>query len=257
MSEEKPILYVLLGAEGAGRREVVADLIEGGLSADDKSVVFLPESLAPDSIDSRLGDVVRWTAPDDASVSAAWPDGAGVGFFVVNGRRDPVDQVEALKPWIEEMGVELTRVICVYHCELAATHKPLLIWHDACVYFSDIVLLNRRAGLENKWMSELRQRFDKQFMPCLVEMVKKGRVHNPALVLDPLPRRMSHWFDAEEESWVHQIENLKDTVILEDGEEEIEEEPEVEDLYLARIASGRRKRVIPDINDYLPDAEST
>jgi len=257
MSEEKPILYLLLGAAGAGRREVVADLIEGGLSAEDKSVVFLPANLAPNDIDSRLGTVVRWTAPDESTVAAAWPEGADVGFFIVDGRRDPVDQIEALKPWIEETGAELTRVICVYHCELAAAHKPLLIWYDACVYFSDIVLLNRRAGLANKWMSELRQRFDKQFMPCLVEMVKKGRVHNPALVLDPLPRRMSHWFDEEEESWTNQIKEMEDTIILEEGEEAVEEETEDEDLYLARLASGRRKRVIPDINDYLPAPQST
>ena len=253
MSEDKPILYVVLGAAGAGRREVVADLIDGGLSADDSPVVFLPDTMAADDGDARLGRVVRWSMVDESAIAADWPEDAGVGFFVVDGRKDPVDQVEALKPWIETSGVDVARVICVYHCELAATHKPLLTWHDACVYFSDIVLLNRREGLENKWMSELKQRFEKQFLPCLVEIVKKGRVHNPALVLDPLPRRMSHWFDEAEDSWASHAGVTEDTVIMEDGDEDFEEEEEAqdEDIYIARHPSGRRKRVIPDINDYL------
>ena len=256
MNEDKPIIYIVLGAAGAGRREVVADLIEGGVKDEDQTVVFLPEQEEASEHDSRLGEVVRWSAPDSATVQAEWPEAATVGFFVIDGRRDPVDQVEALKPWIKASGVEVARVICVYHCELAATHKPLLVWHDACVHYSDIVLLNRREGLENKWLSELRQRFAKLFLPCLIEIVKKGRVHNPALVLDPLPRRMSHWFDEEEDSWASQVVDLEDTVMLEDGEESIEEELEVddEDIYLARHPSGRRKRVIPDINDYLKDA---
>ena len=250
MSADKPILYIVLGATGAGRREVVADLIEGGLAAEDKPIVFLPDTMEEDEAESRLGQVVRWALPDATTIEVAWPDGASVGFFVMDGRKDPVDQVEALKPWIERQGVELARVITVYHCQLAAAHKPLLTWYDACVHFSDIVLLNRRDGVENKWLSELRQRFEKQFLPCLVEIVKKGRVHNPALVLDPLPRRMSHWFDEDEVSWSSQVD--EDTVIMEDGEEEFEEEEtDDEDSYLARQPSGRRKRVIPDINDYL------
>lgn len=256
MTEDKPILYIVLGAARAGRREVVADLIEGGVKDEDQSVVFLPESMEASEQEARLGEIVRWTAPDSETVAAIWPEGATVGFFVIDGRRNPIDQIEALKPWITTANVEVGRVICVYHCQLAAKHKPLLVWHDACVYFSDIVLLNRREGLENKWLSELKERFAKQFLPCLIEIVKKGRVRNPALVLDPLPRRMSHWFDEEEENWAAQVENLEDTVMMEDGEESIEEELDVddEDIYMARHPSGRRKRVIPDINDYLKDA---
>ncbi len=253
MSTESPIVYLILGAAGSGRREVVADLIEAGISSDEKTVVFLADSEAASSVDERLSDVTRWTASDPTTIHAAWPADATVGFFVTDGRKDPVDQLEALKPWIEARGVELARVICVYHCQLVSVHKPLLTWYDACVHFSDIVLLNRREGIENKWLSDLRHRFEKQFIPCLIEIVKKGRVHNPALVLDPLPRRLSHWFDEPEESWTDQVDAPEETLILEDGQEvEDDEEMDDEDIYLAREPSGRRKRVIPDIRDYLP-----
>ena len=33
MSSEKPLVYLILGAAGSGRREIVADLIDGGLAA--------------------------------------------------------------------------------------------------------------------------------------------------------------------------------------------------------------------------------
>jgi hypothetical protein len=51
---------------------------------------------------------------------------------------------------------------------------------------------DRREGVANKWLSDFRAHFDGQFYPCLFELVKGGRVKNPALVLDPLARRMSH-----------------------------------------------------------------
>jgi hypothetical protein len=252
MSTDSPIVYILVGAAGSGRREAVIDLIDGGLPTDEQTVVFLADSEVTDPLDEKLGDTVRWRYSEANAIEAAWPVVATVGFFITDGRRDPVDQIEALKPWIESQGIELARVICIYHCQLVEANKPLLTWYDACVHFSDIVLLNRREGIGNKWLSDLRIRFEKQFIPCLIEIVKKGRVHNPALVLDPLPRRLSHWFDEVEESWTDLVDDSGETLILEDGEEVEAEEVDDEDIYLARQTSGRRKRVIPDINDYLP-----
>ena len=119
------------------------------------------------------------------------------------------------------------------------------------MHFSDVVLLTRREGVANKWLSGFRAHFDGQFYPCLFELVKAGRVKNPALVLDPLARRMSHAFDAEQD-WIftdaegEEIEEDEET----DGDEEVEA-TQAEDPYFVRDAAHRRVKKVPDITKYL------
>lgn len=248
MSEDSPLVYLVLGAEGAGRREVVADLIAGGLEPADGAVIFGSEH------EAREGEVV-WRWNDDDQLEASWPPASRVGFFIADGRSDPVDLVEAFKGWAKRAGVEVARVICVVHCRLLKTHAPVTHWYDACIHFSDIVLLNRREDVENKWLSDYQTRFAKRCLPCLVEVVKKGRVRNPALVLDLQARRLSHWFDADEdEDWKSYVMD-PDTVLIEEDEDSAaadDDEGEGEkDEYLARHPGGGRKKVLPDIRDYL------
>ncbi|WP_221029576.1 hypothetical protein [Actomonas aquatica] len=256
---DKPLVYLVLGAPGSGRREIVADLIESGVSADDVPVVFTAAAEAERGIETTMprGEVATWLWEEHEdfapTMAAVWPEAATVGFFIVDGLRNPVDQIEAFKPWLAGQGLELARVVCVFHCALVAEHERLRAWYDACVHFSDIVLLNRREGVENKWISELRTRFSKSYLPCLVEMVKKGRVANPALVLDLQVRRYSHWFDADENPWSGLVDDDTE-IIIEDEEDpkgrgsaDEELDFDEEDTYLARHPSGLRKKDIPDI----------
>ena len=46
-----------------------------------------------------------------------------------------------------ELAITIARVITIVNCELAEKHSALLAWYEACVHFSDIVLLNRREGV--------------------------------------------------------------------------------------------------------------
>ena len=39
----KPLVYLFLGVPGAGRREILADLLADGLAAEDTPAVLLPE----------------------------------------------------------------------------------------------------------------------------------------------------------------------------------------------------------------------
>ena len=81
--------------------------------------------------------------------------------------------------------------------------------------------------------------------------MKAGRTHNPALVLAPQARRMTHVFD-EEQDWV--FTNAEGEEVDEEeeseGEEEIEATPE-EDPYFARKIGGRRVKELPDITKFL------
>ena len=248
---DKPLIYLILGTPGAGRREVLADLIEGGLAAEDRPAVLLSEAEPADEADAKLPAVTRWKWTGEF-IEAVLPTGATHVFLVLDGRTNPVDQLEVAKVWIEAQGAELARIITVVDCRLAARHPALLAWYETCVHFSDIVLLNRREGLENKWLSEFQTHFKKQFMPCLFEMVRGGRVKNPALVLEPQARRMSHAYD-EEQDWIftdaegEEIDEQEEA----DDEEEVEANLE-EDPYFVRLNGGRRVKEIPDIRKYLP-----
>ena len=251
MTAEKPLVYLVLGAAGSGRREVVADLTEGGLEEDDRAAVLLSDAEVASDCEAKLPGLVRWNW-SDGMVAAAWPTGATVVFFVTDGRASQVDQLEALKAWIEAQGAELARVLCVVNCQLAEKNPALRAWFDACVHFSDVVLLNRREGVANKWLSDFQAHFKAQFLPCLFEFVKDGRIKNPALVLVSEARRMSHWFDAEQD-WV--FTDADGAEIAEDEESDSDEEVTVtaeEDPYLARHTGGRRVKELPDIRRYLP-----
>jgi hypothetical protein len=249
MNSEKPLVYLILGASGSGRREILAKLFED-LPEGARPAVMLAESETSAASDATLPNVVRWTAADDI-LAAALPRGASHVFFVTDGRRNPVDQVEAFKPWIEAQGGELARVFCIVNCQLGEKHPALLAWFEACVHFSDVVLLNRREGVQNKWVSDFLGHFKKQFYPCLFETVKEGRVKNPALVLEPEARRMSHVFDGDT-AWI--FTNAEGDEIDEqdevDDEDEVEAAPE-EDPYFVRDAAGRRQKKLPDIAKFL------
>jgi hypothetical protein len=241
---DRPLVYLILGAAGSGRREVVADLIEGGLDGSDRAQSLLAAGEAPDAHDGRLGALQRWTWTDGRIESGA-PDDATHLFFFADGRRNPVDQVEAFQAWLQTHGGELARIVCVVNCALVSQHKPLLAWFDACVHFADVVLLNRREGVTNKWLTDFQARYASQFLPCLIESVKDGRVENPALILEPQARRMAHLFD-EEMNW----EVTGDEEDDEEGEKEIEAHVE-EDPWLQRRPGGRRVKELPDIAEYL------
>ena len=246
---EKPLVYLVLGAAGSDRRALVLDLINTGLADEDSAAVLVSADEVADPRDGQMPGLTRWTWQENAIVAEA-PDDATHLFFISDGRRNPIDQIEALKPWLEQHGCELGRIICVVHCQLAAAHPPLLAWFDACIHFSDVVLLNHREGVENKWMSDFQGRYKHQFMPCLFEFVKDGHVKNAAIVLDPVARRIAHLFD-DEPNWIITGGEDEDEA---EGDEEVQAAPE-EDPYLARHTGGRRMKEIPDIAKFVPTGE--
>lgn len=248
---EKPLVYLILGASGSGRRELLIDLIEGGLAEGDRPAVMVSADEAAEAADTKLPLVSRWEWRDDVIVGEL-PREATHVFFLTDGRRNPIDQTEVFKAWLETQGGELARVLCVVNCQLVEKHPPLLAWFEACVHFADVVLLNRREGVENKWVSDFLTHFKKQYFPCLFETVKEGRVKNPALLLEPQARRMTHVFD-EEQDWIFTDssgEEIDEQEESEDGDDEIEAKQE-EDPYFERRNGGRRVKELPDIAKFL------
>ncbi len=255
---ESPLIYIILGAYGSGRRQVLADLIEGGLTEDERALVVINQNEADPADEKAFSRLAHWSFTDgQISVPDASFGEATHVFFVLDGRANPIDQIEAFKPWQASSGAQLGRIFCVVNCRLAEQHPELIAWYEACIHFTDVVLLAHREGVANKWMSDFQAIFKDKFFPCLFELVKNGRVKNPALLLEPEARRVSHLFD--EPDWeVLGEEGIDaedpDAGEATDGEEEVELVEKV-DEYLERRAGGRRVKEIPDIGKFLRAAQ--
>lgn len=254
MSDSTPNVYFILGTPGTSRRALVRDLAENGLT-DEKVVVLLAEGEAPSPADDRLAklanvEVQRWQWTAAGFPRLKLPADATV-FFLADPQTDLVDQLEALKPWLQAQGRELARIFCCVDCQLAEKNPILSQWYDAAIRFADVVFLANREGVANKWLSDFIARYKDEAFPTLFIHVKKGDLPNPALVLDPTPRRLTQYF---EEEYV----DLTDIVIETDDEEDPPEEGDEDDglpeqePYFVRQNSGRRDKELPDIREFLP-----
>lgn len=240
---EKPLIYLVLGAPGSGRRELVFDLVLNGLDKEAQALVLVSDREGPVSAAAPPAaenvTVGAWTWGSDGGLVLELPDDFTHIFLIADGRSNPVDQVEAFSEWLPDQDLELGRILTVVNAQLGHEHKELMRWYEACIHFSDIVLINRRENVPQKWLNGFIDYFKKEHhYPCHLEQVKASKVKNPALVLLPEPRRISLIFDE---------------LPLVEGEEDEEdmEDEETGDPYLQRLPSGRRTKQIPDINKYL------
>jgi hypothetical protein len=250
MGSSPASVYFVLGTPGSGRREIVLDLVENGLGPEAKVVVLMathePADPAEEKLARRPGtEIVRlaWTA--EALPEAGVPDGATV-FFLADPLADAITQLESLQPWLLARGAQLTRIFTVVDCHFAERHPPLRLWYAACIHFSDVVFLTKRAGVENKWVSDFLRHFEAECSPALFLQLKKGGIANPALVLNPEPRRLSQYFDEAADFSALEIETDD-----EDDDEEVDDGLPSPESYFERLRSGRRVREIPDVTKYL------
>lgn len=244
MENPRPLVYLVFGLPGSGRREIIFDLIEGGIPATEQVLYFRPEDEAACPFDKQLEtlenvDVVGWKLKDSkvthGKISAA-PEKI---IFLAPGTSDPADCAEALKTWTDHNQCQIARLITVVHCSFLMAEPKAEAWFDACIHFSDIVLLNRREDAANKWLKEFETAYKKACNPARFILVKKGRVANPPEVLDPEARRASLYFD--------------ELIPLEEDEFDDEDKPDdtKPDKYIERLVSGQRAKPIPEIGKFL------
>ena len=214
------LLYLVLGDPDSGRRAIVQDLIEGGLTEEESALSLTNE----ESADGEGFTKWRWENgsfqipenTDDTQTSHQ--------YLLFSPYLDLADQIEASLDLLDsDDRLTLARILFVVHCGLLEEISPQLQeWHDACAHFADVALLNRQKGANNKKIKEFKERYKSMRLPFLVESVRKNRIANPAKILDPTSRRISHAFDPE-----------------------VELDSDLPDLYLERLPSGERAKPIP------------
>jgi hypothetical protein len=139
---------------------------------------MLAESETPAEWDAKLARLTRWAWADEIIVGQI-PEGATRVFFISDGHANPVEQIEVFKGWVETQGGELARVLTVVNCQLAEKNPPLLAWYEACVHFSDVILLTRREGVANKWLSTFLAHFEKTILPVSLRARERGEGEKP------------------------------------------------------------------------------
>lgn len=248
-------VYFILGTPGSGRREIVRDLIANGLAENDRAIVLLAESEPADPADAKLAalpgtEIRRWTWTGTSLPDMDLPADSTV-FLLADPQINPIDQLEALKPWLVARSAQLARIFCVVNCRLAEQQPVLRQWFTALIHFADVVFLTKRDGVANKWLSDFIKHFTDEYYPChFVQVKNRGELANPLVLLDPTARRVSQYFDEGES---YEIEGLE----TDDDEELTEEDTGLPppEPYFVRDLSGRRSKEVPDVRPFLERAE--
>lgn len=239
--EVKQLFYLLLGLPGSGRREILLDFVSEG-----SAFIALPSEETTHPLDSELASLAptcHWQWENNSfRLESSLPEDVEQIFLLTDHNLDPIDQIEATKDFITASGLALGRILTVVHCGLAEHCTKLMPWYAGCIHFSDVVFLNRRENVSQKWIRAFQEDFRQQYFPCFFEFVKKGKVNNPVHVLDPTPRRLSLYFDEEFD--------LPDA----DEEDDLVDGNPAEDPYLAKHPTGERCKPLPDTRSILSDA---
>ena len=240
MLDTKPLVYLVFGIPNSGRREVIFDLIEGGIPENEQIIYFRPQDEAACAYDEQIEaldnvSVVGWNLKDCKVTHGKISAAPKKIIFLAPGLSDPSNCAEGLKTWCDHNKCQIARLVTVTHCHFLSENPRAKTWFDACIHFSDVVLLNRREQAGNKWVRDFETAYKKACNPARFVKVKKGRVSNPVEILDPTARRTSLYFD--------------ELLPIEDDDFEDDQQPDdiKIDTYIERLESGHRVKQIPAI----------
>ena len=122
-----PEVYLILGARGSGRCEIIRDLIEATPDELNTSAYLHEEEIGSAVLDDLNVHKASW-ASLDAILNCSFDQSAERIFFVSSGILNPVDQIEAFHTCLKRNDVSLTRIIAVVHGSLAKKHAELETW---------------------------------------------------------------------------------------------------------------------------------
>ena len=181
MSDQAPLVYLIYGIPNSGRRDVLFDLIDGGLEGKEQVLYFRPEGEAASPFDEQIEaldtvSIVDWKLSDATVIHGQIDAAPEKIIFLAPGNCDPADAAEAIKTWTDLNSCQIARIITVVHCAFLSENSTAKAWFDACVHFSDVVLLNRREGVNNKWVKDFEVGYRKKCSPNAPETPSERKV---------------------------------------------------------------------------------
>lgn len=215
------ILYLVIETPGAG----AFSLIETATSEDSPQPHLYIHSL--NQSDSKIENTGSFDLENgNVSFSGLNISTGQDNFVFLSNTFQLADQIESFVKLIEEEPeINMGRILTFIDSNiLTSPPHQFEEWTDAVSHFSDCVLFVNRTNDNASAIQRVMDRYGNMHYP--METFILGKKNNPwSRILDPTPRRLSHVFDPPE---------LLDS----------EDLPE-NDRFLARLATGDRKRRIP------------
>ncbi len=242
-------VYCILGIKGSGRKMIVRDLLES-LQPDDlpAAVITSPTESAEFANDLPDLPITPWNldAFEPTPLSFEYPQDSKTLFIISDGLDSPIHLLESLALWCQQNDFPNLIITTVVHCNLCATHHPVHSWHQAAIHFSDFVLLNQRDAVDNKWLADFQKPFQRQFYPCVFELIRNGHIKNPAVILNSPPRRMSQAFEENQRGYPADVEIEGD----EEDENDSEDSP-LPEHHFERLLNKHYRRPVPNLTQII------
>lgn len=183
-------IYLLLGTNLPEIRTCISQLAQQ-VEDPDPPVVYLPEGLE--------GTVEGCGVEAYAAEDALWvfdPDQQGTVFIVIDPRREVIAQLENLAEDLKKCLIEPVKVVTFVDCARAEAESRLRAWLEACIYYSDLVLLGNRSTASKSFLRDYQKDFQRRCYPCRFLLLKgDGIPSEPEEILVPGERRLSQLFD--------------------------------------------------------------
>ena len=175
MRTEKGLVYLILGDPLSPLNLVAEDLANHLRSQGDETILIFK----------------------DATTSHLARASSSISFLLINGFTNPIDWLEEMQQALFKNNFKLGRIIFLLDMIRLSKNPQWISWAQACIHFSDVVLMNNVEGVTKKWLKEFKEPYVKDCYPCLFVPLKGEQASNPALVLEALPLRISQAFDIE------------------------------------------------------------
>ncbi|MEX0332647.1 MAG: hypothetical protein AB3N64_14625 [Puniceicoccaceae bacterium] len=188
-------LYLVMGTHLAEIRQCLRSLATAGTESP-AVVVHLPQGLDWEpSADEGYGvqtynpETVLWVLDPDAEETT---------FIVLDPRQPLIEQLEHLAENLAKCLIEPVKILTCVDSRQTEANPRLRAWFDACIYYSDIVLLGNRQEASKAFMRDYQKHYERLCYPSLFLLLKgPGNPSDPVEVLTPGTRRVSQLFDLE------------------------------------------------------------
>jgi hypothetical protein len=127
------------------------------------------------------------------------PDSDDTVFILLDPRIPQTIQLENIADDLGKCLIEPVKIITCVDCAAAETSPQLRTWLEACIYYSDVVILGNRGEASKPFVRDYQKEYERKCYPCLFAFLKAGgRLDQPLEVLSPNTRRLTQLFDLEE-----------------------------------------------------------
>lgn len=188
-------VYLYMGTHLPELRRCIESVVETAPQLELPALVHVPDGLGwtrgeghPAVIEYDPGNVL-WVLD---------PDRHQTCHILVDPRVPLIPQLEGLADNLQKCLIEPVKILTCVDCERAESHGKLRNWLDACIYYSDIVLLGNRSGASKPFVRDFQKQYERLCYPCLFMYLKAdGMPANTGEILFPGTRRLSQMFEIE------------------------------------------------------------